>query len=775
MATGRGIALLKSVKGVRLRRPNWRKMFGGARLLGLGVLAVVLVVRALNPAPIQMLQLKTFDLYQQLKPRQIENRPVTIIDIDERSLQAFGQWPWDRRLIADLTARLLGLQPAGIGFDIVFPEPDRMSPSLIAKTLPGLSDDERARMAAMPSNDEALAQVVAQGPVVLGQSTRHMDGYVLPEDAPRSSVAVRGRENAKIFKYITASSGMVRNIPVIDKAAPGRGIFNPNPEFDGVVRRVPMVMYVGPDPERGPDGIVVDEARYLQYLQPALTAEMLRVATGSRSMLVQFDPVLGIRGFVVGRNQIQTDQMSRVWVYYARHDTAKYVSAADVLNGTVPPEQIAGKLLLIGTSAVGLLDIRTSPLDAVLPGVEVHANILENILTGTQLSRAADADNAEFLLTAAAGLLMIILVPLIGARLALGLLVVLIGSGAAASWWYFDTQLMLYDPVYPALGILILYMTLTYANYAREEAQRRQVRDAFSRYMSPALVERLAADPTQLKLGGEIRDMTLLFCDVRGFTTISEQFDAQGLTRLINRFLTPMTNVILDRKGTIDKYMGDCIMAFWNAPLDDDKHAANACRSALAMIDALKEVNVSLEIEAREEGRKHIPLAVGIGLNSGDVCVGNMGSDQRFDYSVLGDNVNLASRLEGQSKTYGVVIVIGENTLSEVPEFAALELDLIKVKGKTLPVRIFTLVGDETVATTAPFLALKEEHDAMLAAYRLQDWDEAERLLADCRHHMTNAGCDLHGIYDLYADRIAAYRAESPGREWDGVFTALSK
>ncbi|MGC2854049.1 CHASE2 domain-containing protein [Novispirillum sp. DQ9] len=775
MSTGRAAAVLNRFKGIRFKRPRWRSIFGGARLLGLVVLLVLLVVRVINPAPVELLRVKTFDLYQQLKPRQIVDRPVTIIDIDERSLREIGQWPWDRRTIAELLSRLLALQPFVVGFDIVFPEPDRMSAALIANTLPGLSEEERARLAALPSNDHVLAEVVAKGPVVLGQSTRHMDDYVLPADAPRSSVAVRGRENHLIFDHIEISSGMVRNIPVIDNAGPGRGIFNPNSEVDGVVRRVPMVMYVGPEPTRNAQGQVTDEATYLQYLQPALAAEMLRVATGARSMMVQFNPATGINGFVVGRNLIQTDSRSRVWVYYSRHDKAKYVSAVDVLNGTVPPEKIAGKLLLIGTSAVGLLDIRTSPLDPVLPGVEVHANILENVLTGTQLSRPGVAENTEFLLTAAAGLLMIILLPLVGARYALLLLVVLVGSAGAASWWYFDTQLLLYDPVYPALTIIALYMVLTYANYAREEAQRRQVRDAFSRYMSPALVERLAADPSQLKLGGEMRDMTLLFCDVRGFTTISEQFDAQGLTRLINRFLTPMTNVILDRKGTIDKYMGDCIMAFWNAPLDDDAHAANACRSALAMIDTMKDVNVALEAEAKEEGRKHIPLNVGIGLNSGQVCVGNMGSDQRFDYSVLGDNVNLASRLEGQSKTYGVTVVIGENTHVEAPGFAVLELDLIKVKGKTLPVRIFTLLGDEAFAAGAPFQALKEEHDAMLAAYRLQEWDDVERHIAACRTLAANAGLDLGGLYDLYAERIAAYREASPGAEWDGVFVALSK
>lgn len=278
-----------------------------------------------------------------------------------------------------------------------------------------------------------------------------------------------------------------------------------------------------------------------------------------------------------------------------------------------------------------------------------------------------------------------------------------------------------------------------------------------------------------MKLGGEMRDMTLLFCDVRGFTTISEQFDAEGLTRLINRFLTPMTNVILERKGTIDKYMGDCIMAFWNAPLDDDDHAANACRSALAMIETMKAVNVELEKEAKEEGRKHIPLNVGIGLNSGQVCVGNMGSDQRFDYSVLGDNVNLASRLEGQSKPYGVGIVIGENTRERAPGFATLELDLIRVKGKTVPVRIYALLGDEEFAKEPRFLDLAQEHEAMLAAYRYQDWPAAREHLAACRVRAEAAGLELTGLYDLYEERIGQYEEVSPGKDWDGVFVALTK
>jgi adenylate cyclase len=270
-----------------------------------------------------------------------------------------------------------------------------------------------------------------------------------------------------------------------------------------------------------------------------------------------------------------------------------------------------------------------------------------------------------------------------------------------------------------------------------------------------------------------MRDMTMMFCDVRGFTTISELFDAEGLTRLINMFLTPMTDVILERKGTIDKYMGDCIMAFWNAPLDDPEHARNACLSALEMTRRLVGLNESLEREAREEGRRHVPLNIGIGLNTGVVCVGNMGSDQRFDYSVLGDNVNLASRLEGQSKTYGVTTVLGENTVAQVPEMAVLELDLIRVKGKTVPVRIFGLIGDEEFATSDHFVVLRQAHEAMLAAYRAMDWTGAALRVEECRKIMS--GLSIGGVYDLYAERVTAYREAPPPSDWDGVYVALTK
>lgn len=731
-----------------------RGAFGKGRGWALLLLAALFVLRVEDPEPMQLLRVKTFDVYQNIKPREVKQRPVTIVDLDERSLREVGQWPWPRTTVAELVQRLTALGAIVIGFDIVFAEPDRMSPGIMQASMPGLDPTTRQQMLAMPSNDEVFAQAIAQSRVVMGHSVR-ADAVPVPDDAPRPSVALIGSD---VKDKLEQHAGILRNLSILDNAAAGRGIFNTTGEVDGLVRRVPMVVTV-----EGKD------------LYPSLSIEMLRVATGNQSIAVKARGTEGVEGVVIRPNVVQTDNRGRVWVYFSHYDRDKYVPAVDVLTGAVDPAKIAGKLILIGTSAVGLLDIKSSPLDAFLPGVEVHANIIENILGGEQIWRPRDADYLEATAALAIGIAVIVLVPMVRARWS-----AMVGAAGVAamfgySWYSFDTSLTLYDPVYPALVATLLYMYLTYVGYTAEEAQKRQVRQAFGQYLSPALVERLASDPSQLKLGGEMRDMTLMFCDVRGFTTISELFDAQGLTRLINRFLTPMTDIIMERRGTIDKYMGDCIMAFWNAPLDDPEHARHACDSALAMIASLRGLNESLEREAKEEGRRHVPLNIGIGLNSGIVCVGNMGSEQRFDYSVLGDNVNLASRLEGQSKTYGVTVVLGEHTAAQAPDYALLELDLIKVKGKTEAVRIFSLLGDPALATTEGFQALRAKHDRLLAAYRGQRWDEARALMAELRADAQAIGLHLDGLYDLYDERMEAYEANPPGAEWDGVFVATSK
>ena len=713
----------------------------------------LVLLRVWDPLPLQILRFKAFDLYQRVEPRVPAPLPIVIVDLDDESLAAYGQWPWPRSLLADLVNNLMAMGAGVIGFDIVFSEPDRLSPDRVAEALRGVDDAARQALAKLPANDALFAQTIRRARVVLGQSmTSRPQVAASAEKARKTQVAELGGDpRPSIYAYL----GIVRNLPGLEAAAAGLGIFSIEPEIDGIVRRVPMIVRYGDD------------------VYPTLVLDMLRVATGQNAIAVKSDPA-GINSILIqtpgGGITIPTDAAGRAWVNYAPHDRGRYVSAKDVLAGTMPAGRLRGHFLLVGTSAIGLQDLRTTPVDDAMPGVEIHAQLLETILSDAYLHRPSYAITVELVVLIAMSVLMTVMISRVGAAWSLFAGGALVAALLAGSWYLYVERGVLLGVAYIAVGGFILYSILTYINYVREQAERRQVRTAFSQYMSPALVARLAEHPEDLMLGGEMREMPMLFCDIRGFTGISELYksDPQGLTRLINRFLTPMTDLIMARRGTIDKYMGDCIMAFWNAPLDDDAHARNACVSALAMIEGIKTLNQDLRDEAERDGRRFIPINIGIGINTGECCVGNMGSSQRFDYSVLGDDVNLASRLEGQSKTYGVQIVIGENTLKQAGDVAAIELDLIKVKGKNEAVRIFGLLGEEAGAS---FEDLNGYHGAMINAYRRQRWFQARQLIGECRR--LNGG--LGALYDLYEARIDEYQEDPPDRDWDGVYVATSK
>lgn len=757
----------------------FKKAFSFDRLVGLGMLGALLTLAVLDPIPLKFLREKSFDIYQQVKPRVVpkaEDRMVVIIDIDERSLQEIGQWPWSRKTVAQMVVNLHNMGVGVTAFDIVFSEPDRMNPEGVVEALEGIDDSVRDIILKMESNDKILGRVVSQANVVLGQA-----GYwdQLPNNAGepfKKSVAVRkmSKGSPEPTEFLTGVPTLIRNLPVLEKGTKGVGMFSLNPSLDGIIREVPLV------------------TKHDGHLYPALSVEAIRVGFQISTLMTEVNPY-GITAIGVAPKsrvkpkglKIATDAKGQVRPYFAPHDQSMYVSALDVLNGTVDKSKIAGKIAFVGTSAVGLQDIRSTPIDPLIPGVEVHAQMIENALAiDRTLGAVVAADlflkrpqwsvGAELILLMMGGVLMIIVTPMLGATRSLLVFLVLSGGAGAGSWYLFSEFHLLLNATFAVISTFLLYSTLTYMNFTAEEAAKKQTRDAFSKYLSPDMVSVVAENPDQLKLGGDKRDMTLLFCDVRGFTTISEQFDAEGLTKLINKLLTPLTNAILARKGTVDKYMGDCVMAFWNAPLDDVEHAKHGCLSALAMLDEMEPLNARLEIEAKEEGRKHIPLKVGLGLNSGECVVGNMGSDQRFDYSVLGDTVNLAARLEGQSKNYGVRVVIGYSTYVQVPTLATIELDLIMVKGKTEAVRIFALVGGEEMAQQADFVAYKEQVDKMLAVYKTQDWDAARAEINETRKAGENFDVD-ETFYELYQDRIADYEANPPGADWDGVFVATTK
>jgi adenylate cyclase len=728
--------------------------FGQGRALSVVALMILVAFRIADPAPVEELRVRTFDTFQLLRPREAIQRPVVIVDIDEKSLGKIGQWPWPRTRMADLVNRLAQLGARVVAFDIVFSERDRLSPHVAADSFRDLDDATRAKLRDLPDSDQAMAEALRHVRAVLGESG--LAATIEQGEAPRSqpAVAMLGRDPRP---FLLSFPGLLRNIPGLDQAAAGRGLLTINPERDGIVRRIPMIM----------------QAQDL--LLPSLTFEILRVAARSDTIAIRTDDA-GVKSIALPGLEIPTDRNGQLWVHFSHHDAARFVSAVDVLEGSVAPAAIAGKLVLVGTSAIGLLDTKTTPIDPVMPGVEIHAQILESTLSGSTLSNPAYATVIELLAAIFICGTIIWLVPILGSLVILlsGALVALVLAGT--SWYLYRHYQLLIDSTFPLVSSFTIYLVLVFTNYVSEETQRRRIRSAFGQYLSPALVEQLARSPELLVLGGEQRTLTVMFLDVRGFTTISELYrdDPQGLISLMNRLFTPLTNAIINRKGTIDKYMGDAIMAFWNAPLDDPDHEVNACNAALDILDCIDKLNQQREREALDSGTLFIPIHVGIGLNTGLCVVGNVGSDLRFDYSALGDSVNLASRLEGQSKSYGLPIILGSSTAHAAADsFAILELDYVKVKGKKEPELVFAIVGRQDFAGTNQFQFLRDLNGEMLTCYRTRDWDAALSAIAKSR--AADHARQLERYYNLYEERIASFKTDTPSDDWHGVYTLLSK
>jgi len=731
---------------------------GPGRLAGLALLAALLILRVADPAPVSGLRHAAFDLYQQIRPREPQPVPVTILDIDDPSLEEFGQWPWPRSRVAEMVSKVAGAGAVAIAFDIVFAEPDRLSPDEVARDNPALPEAARAVLRSLPDNDALLARAMRQTRVIVGQTSVRSARSNRADKAAMRPVphAILGADPTP---FLPRFPDVVRNLDILEDAAAGRGVFSVRPDPDGIYRRVPVVM------------LVQDTIRL------GLSPELLRVATGGNAFAVRSNEA-GIDGVVLGGKMIRTGPDGSVWPYLTPSLPGRYVPAGDVLADRVAPGRLAGQLVLLGTSAIGLEDFRPTPLGVPMAGVEIHAQLLENILTDTLLNRPNYAVAVELVTVGVLSLLVIALVPVIGARLIIALAMVLLGGYSGLSYYLFHEMRILIDPTWPVLATVLTLMLMSSANYLREERQKQRIRSAFGQYVSPDLVARLQENPEALTLGGERRELTVLFSDVRGFTTLAEGFrdDPPGLTALMNSFLTVLSRAILREAGTIDKFMGDAVMAFWNAPLDAPDHAACACRAALAMRADVATLNAERAGDAAEAGHEALLIDVGIGLNTGECVVGNMGSDTRFDYTALGDSVNLASRLEGQSKAYGLAIILGSATARAVEgRFAIIELDLLRVKGKREPERVFALLGDEAMRARPEFEALESANTAMRAAYAAQEWDAAEAALDRLEAAGGPLDLDLSGYAALYRDRIATLRPTPPGAGWDGVHEASTK
>lgn len=737
-------------------------------LASLVVLAGALVLRAADPSFVTRLRDVAFDTFQQIKPRAVPaDMPVRIVDIDEAALAAHGQWPWPRTIIARLVERLVEKGALVIAFDVVFAEPDRSSIPRLARDLASFTDPDTLQriITTFPDNDVVFAAALAGSRSVIGfgfdpnargTPPRRKHGFAAAGDDPRS--------------FLPVWPGSVKPIDVLEQAAHGLGSVNtdPDPSSDaGVVRRVPMLFRLAGQTE--PYAALAIES--LRVAQDGATTYIAKSSNASGE--ASFGTRTGLVSIRIGDVEIPTDAQGRVTLYDSGHRPDRYVSAKAVLDGSAPAEKLEGHIVFIGTSALGLKDLRNTPIDANVPGVEVHAQIVEQILSRTYLLRPDYATGLELVFIFALGALFVVLVPrLSGGQMALVALAA-IAIAVLGPWFAFSSGHLLIDPVYPSATLALVYAVGSAFGFMQTEAERARIRGAFGMYLSPDLVAQLARHPDQLKLGGEQREITVMFTDVRGFTTIAEQFDPQGLAVFMNRFLTPMTDIILEARGTVDKYMGDNIMAFWNAPLALAQHPRHACEAALAMTRRLAALNVEWRREAHEQGRNHIPVMIGIGINTGMASVGNFGSTQRFAYTLLGDSVNLASRLEGQCKTYAVGAILGEATAKTVTGFALVELDLIKVKGKTEPERIFALAGDKAMAGTPEFAVLLEKQEAFLVAYRAGDFEEALKRVRVAKATAEGAGWQS-GYHDVMRKRTKKLLA-APPPIWDGVYVATEK
>jgi len=725
-------------------------------------LFAILLGRLIYPEPFDEIQLKSFDIYQHLKPRPYQEAPVRIVDIDDESLERLGQWPWPRTRVAKLVESLEALEAGPIVFDIVFAEPDRTSPANVLQIWKETSPTEvdENQFAALPDHDHVLGGVIGETIVVKGFALTNEANDKVPPRKAKFAYVGDGPQ-----RFLPPFRGAVVNLPVISAGAKGVGSINTVQEMDGIIRRVPLLF------------------RLNNKLYPSLMLEALRCYQGKKNYLIRYTgdaskmgwmEADGISSVRTGKLTLETDPIGRVWLYDSGYKPQRFIAAWRVLEGQIDASEVKGKIMFIGTSAAGLKDLRTTPLNPSAAGIEVHAQLAEQAFNGQFLTRPYWTGFAEGLYAFVAGLILILLLPMMGPFMGALMALILIAGAVATGWYSFANQRLLLDPSFPGGAILLLYIFNSLLHHMQTENERKRVRTAFSHYMSPVMVARLAKHPNQLKLGGEMKDLTLLFSDIRGFTAISEQFNAQELTQFMNRFLTPMTEIIMSEQGTIDKYVGDCIMSFWNAPIDQANHAALACTAAVRMKDYLVQWNLAQKARAAQEGHKFIPVEIGIGLNTGECCVGNIGSEQRFDYSVLGDEVNLASRLEGQCKTYGVDIIIGEQTYREAPDFAAIEMDIVQVKGRNKPERIFNLRGGKEMKESAQFRDLNTHHQKMLIAYRAQNWEAALKMIEECRE-LDYPQTRLRALYNVYDKRIHSFIKNPPGEEWSGITIAITK
>ena len=672
--------------------------------LALITFVLLLWVKLSDPYLVEATRLKFYDYLMLGETKKSEQ--IVTVNIGEKALEKYGQYPFPRQVYSEIYSDIYNSGASLVGSTILYPEPDRFG------------------------GDAALQQSLSSYPVVLSQTVTSDCKSSDKQTIRQTGVAVIG--DGQPTEFLPQYPCVLSNVKGLQEAAAGVGITSTLPETDGVVRRVPLL----------------SQSNGEYY--PAFALEMLRVAAGDSSYQAKINQT-GVEALRVPQfDTIKTDEYGRAFI----NPNYQFQS---VEIGKDPLPDLSGKIVIVGVTAAGIANPVATPAGARHPH-DLQASILETLINGDSVAIpnwSTVADLAAFL----------------GLALALIILsrfrfsIIYIGA-ILAGYFYLPVYLfankgILFDVTFNVIAIALIYIHIYTAKFISEYLQKQQIKKQFGTYLSPAMVEKLQKNPELLALGGESRELSIMFTDVRGFTTISEHYgkDVQGLTKIMNRYMTAMTKRIIENEGTLDKYIGDAQMAFWNAPLDDKDHALNAVRTGLAMLHDLEKFNEDISKEG-------IPaFGMGLGINTDTVVVGNMGSDQRFDYTCLGDGVNLASRLEGQSKPYGVKIVIGPKTAEYVQsEYQVVELDLIAVKGKTEPVKIYTVLTEKDTVGEL-------KHEKFLTLYRQGNWEDAKKFASDLKKCWQG---NLSDYYDMMISRIDEM-SRRPIEGWDGVYRATSK
>lgn len=730
------------------------------------IVFIVIIFYFVNFPFLNFMELKTLDLRFMSRGERVPGGETVIAAIDEKSLTELGRWPWSRTTIGKLIDVLKDSGARAIGFDVVFAEPDEHA--MIGQIADIEKDLKRIGKADVgitrilnnkkkeADTDAILAKSIERaGNVTLGYFFYMSDkdiGHMKTEDMERATEYISDSK-IQIVQYlgkpltdpVMQAYAVAPNIQQLSKAAENSGYFNAFPDVDGINRWASLVI------------------KYKDNYYPSLSLAVLEQYLDWPTMsLIMTD--YGLDGIKMGSVHIPTDEAGRVLInYLGPLRTFPYYSITDIVNGRMDKGILKDKIVLVGATATGIYDLRVTPFSAVYPGVEIHATVIDNILRQNFVQRPGWTGLIDIFAIIVLGLIAVPVLSRVKAVFGLVCSLALIVIYVMINRYVFTGYNLWLNLVYPLLSIVLVYVSISLYRYITEERERKKIRGTFQYYLSGPVIEEMLKDPSKLKLGGEKKDLTVLFSDIRGFTTISEKLSPEELVHLLNEYLTVMTDQVFKYGGLLDKYMGDAIMAVFGAPIDDPNHPALCCRTALAMMDELKKLQKKWTDEERPV------LAIGIGINTGDMVVGNMGSEMRFDYTVMGDNVNLGSRLEGINKEYGTNIVVSEYTHERIKDdFFCRELDAVRVKGKILPVRIYELMGERT--NSDKWKEYVTPYEEGLKKYREGRWDDA---INDFVAALAINPDDYPS--QMYIERCKTLKENPPEGTWDGVYTMTKK